>query len=428
MTRQIVLFLSALFSLSAASFAEEPAREPKREPLMVNQILIDPSDPKILYAAARPEGFLKSVDRGKSWSPARTGIKNTSGYHLVIDPSNPPTLYLATFGGGVYKSVNGGDSWVEMNDGLGNTNIHALAIDPNDRQTVVVGTSTGDLFQSRDGGSHWAPFGQGLPSIDAEEVIATLLFNSTRPSRLFLGQGGLYTREKGSAWVSAGEGLKKETITALAFDPAEKRLYAGTKKEGLFISVDEGKSWKPFGDAFRKDWINKIFIVRSNELYASVYAKGFFRTSDQGKTWRKVEGGLPSDDVMSLAVDPRDPSRLYAGTHNKGIFISADGGASWIAPDVQQEPIEVIIDSLVPSGSFSAAPLPKIPPAFNKCAMCHGWADLYLTQKKTFWRVPPNRRDWRPTVKRMASGTGLTPAEEEIVIRFLTDYSRIKTP
>jgi photosystem II stability/assembly factor-like uncharacterized protein len=404
------------------------------EPLMINQIVVHPKNPKVLYAAARPQGVLKSVDRGKSWIPIRKGLKNTSVYHLVIPNQEPETLYLATFGGGVYKSENGGDSWLDINDGLGDTNIHALVIDPSDSKSLYAGTSTGEVFRSLDSGKHWKPSSKGLPYIEGE-VIISLLFDRDRTPRLYLGEESLFARKKtkeGEAWDSVGDGLKKEVITTLGFDPDKGgAFYAGTMRDGLFVSADRGKSWKPVGALFRKKWIQKIFVGPSkpSKIYVSVLGEGLYKSSDRGKSWTKLHQGLPSgDDIMTLAIDPENPNQIYAGTHNTGIFVSSDGGSQWTAPEIKREPVASIIESLISSEQSTPEQkhLPPVPAAFNKCTKCHGWTDPHLSRKKTFWRVPPNRRDWRPTVKRMSPGAGLTPEEEETVINFLTSYSQAK--
>jgi photosystem II stability/assembly factor-like uncharacterized protein len=402
------------------------------EPLMINQILIHPKNPQIIYAAGRPQGILKSADRGKSWFPARKGLKNTSVYHLVINPINPLILYLGTFGGGIYKSADGGDSWVEINDGLGNTNIHALAINPAKPDQLVAATSTGEVFLSLNGGSNWTPFSQGLPFLEGE-VIETLLFDTGHPSLLYMGQDNLYSRsiaESTGVWEASGPSLKNERITHLAFDPIHKNLYAGTKNDGLFSSQDGGKTWISSSQLFKHQWIQRVIASRSGppRLYVSVLQKGLFKSEDQGKTWENLKRGLPpQDDILSLEIDPEDPARLYAGTHSNGIFVSTDSGNSWTAPEVKQEPVQSIILSLVSAEEpgvkkQTPGPLPVPPPAFSKCTKCHGWTDPLLSQKKTFWRVPPNRREWSSTVRRMGPGAGLTAGEEKEIINFLNGY------
>jgi hypothetical protein len=72
-------------------------------------------------------------------------------------------------------------------------------------------------------------------------------------------------------------------------------------------------------------------------------------------------------------------------------------------------------------------PKPDIrpPAAFAKCNKCHGWTDPYINlAPHGFWLVPPNRRDWSLTVKRMMKGTDITPEEQKTITEFLQAYSK----
>ena len=85
---------------------------------------------------------------------------------------------------------------------------------------------------------------------------------------------------------------------------------------------------------------------------------------------------------------------------------------------------EVIIASLKVRGPERPKPSLLPPPSFAKCNGCHGWTDPDLNQAPhSFWLVPPNRRDWGPTVRRMGINAKLTPAEEVEIRDFLTAYS-----
>ncbi|MBI3621648.1 MAG: hypothetical protein HY208_05610 [Nitrospirae bacterium] len=399
---------------------------------MINQVVAHPTKPGLLFAAGRPQGALKSTDGGQSWRPARTGLKNTSAFHLAIAESNPEVLYLATFGGGIYRSTDGAESWVEANGNLGNTNIHALAVDPTDADRIIVAASTGELFRSVDGGRHWSAASQGLPAVQGD-ISAAFRFDHARPPRLYLGLEGLYEWQTSGGWRSigtGGTGLTAAVITALAFDPAGRSLYAGTRHDGLFASTDRGAHWTPVAESFHKQWIHAVLFdhAQAPNLYVSVIASGLFKSGDRGATWQPLSKGLPpQEDVLGLAIDPHDPTRLYAGTRGQGIFLSSDGGAGWRAAAIAQEPLTVILDDLMaapPPRRQSSAPLPPVPASFEKCTKCHGWTDPYLTRKRTFWRVPPNAREWQSTVARMSVGNNVTPAEQEEIIRFLNAYSR----
>lgn len=421
----------------AVLFLSSSAWAASQEPLLINQTTIDPKDTRILYAAARPQGVLKSMDQGVTWRPARNGLMNTSAYHIAIHPENPKVLYLGTFGGGVYKSENGGERWFEVNQGLGNTNIHALVLNPRRPNQLLVSTSTGELFKSENGGKRWAPFNEGLPSFQGE-VITTLLIFPKEPSGFYLAQGGLFSRPfSSSAWKAVESNIKGLVITALAYDPRSQTLYAGTMKEGLLkITLDSHPilaqsplHWTPVGGPFHKRWIRFITIDPSTSsiMYVGIVGEGLYQSTDHGASWKEINGGLPTKEVESLTSDPRDAKLLYLGTHNDGLFLSRDGGKTWHRPvQLEVEPVELIIASLRSPATSTTPQEPRFrpPPSFAKCNQCHGWTDSLLNKKATFWRVPPNNRDWRPTVQRMSPGAGLTPREEEEIIQFLTDYSQ----
>jgi hypothetical protein len=408
-----------------------------QNPLLINQIAIDPQDPRVIYAATRPQGVLKSTDRGSTWHPAREGLTNTSTYEIVVNPNNSKILYLGTFGGGVFKSEDGGDRWFEVNQGLGNTNIHALAINPVKPDQLIVSTSTGELFKTEKAGEVWTSFNEGLPSFPGE-VIASFLFYPETPFGVYLAQGGLYWRPFSSpAWQPVGGNFHEEVMTALVYHPSVRSFYSGTIKHGLFRAVlgsnlaspDAPLDWMPVAGPFHTEWIRLIAVdpLLPSVIYVDVEGRGLYKSGDNGHSWKEINTGLPTKDVESMAIDPKDSKRLYVGTHDDGLFISDDGGQTWTSPEkLEVEPVQRIIASL--SGQPRSTRSPKrpvmVPSVFAKCNKCHGWTDPALNQKPTYWRVPPNRRDWQPTVRRMSPGAGLNPDEEQAIIRFLTEYSQ----
>jgi len=427
---KLILF----FSLSVfISF--HPVLTAAKEPLLINQIAVDPRDPRILYAAARPQGVLKSTDQGVTWHPARQGLTNTSVYYIVVNPANPKILYVGTFGGGVYKSEDAGGHWAEANAGLNNTNIHALVLNPLRPDQLLVSTSTGELFLTDNGGKDWSPFDEGLPSIP-DEVYASFLIFPNEPAGVYLAQGGIFKRPFAAPrWQAIEQNLKEQVITALAYDPDHKTLYAGTQKEGLFTTTVSSppvsgalrSDWSSVAGPFSKQWIRLIVVDPANPsiLYVAVINQGLYKSMDRGATWHEADTGLPKQEVESLVIDPITSKFLYAGTHNNGLFLSRDGGLTWSAPaSVAVEPVKQIIASLPGQDRQRPSQDPRLvpPPVFAKCNQCHGWTDPVVNQKSTIWRVPPNRRDWRPTVLRMSPGARLNPAEEEEIITFLTAY------
>jgi hypothetical protein len=78
----------------------------------VMEIVTDPHSPGVVYAGtgdhpyhdqSTGNGLFRSDDSGQSWYSVNEGLTNLSIWDLVIDPSNPSILYLGTGGNGVFK-------------------------------------------------------------------------------------------------------------------------------------------------------------------------------------------------------------------------------------------------------------------------------------------------------------------------------------
>lgn len=100
-------------------------------------IVIDPFDPKTLYAGSYKDGIFKSTNGGNTW--LRKGLEGKRITSIVIDRADSKTLYVSSvagreegehFQGGIYKSADGGDTWKQI--GAGIDDVHQLAMDLSD--------------------------------------------------------------------------------------------------------------------------------------------------------------------------------------------------------------------------------------------------------------------------------------------------------
>jgi hypothetical protein len=163
----------------------------------IGAVAVAPSDPKILYVGSgeglqRPDlsvgdGIYKSIDAGRTWQ--HLGLRGAHQIAAVlIDPTDPDRVFAAALGHpygpneerGVFRSTDGGRSWQKVLYKDENTGAIDLAFDPSNARTVYavlwaarqgpweysngyVGATSG-LFKSTDGGATWLPLTRGLPT------------------------------------------------------------------------------------------------------------------------------------------------------------------------------------------------------------------------------------------------------------------------
>jgi hypothetical protein len=189
------------------SFVGNPPNYADGESLLVVPLVIDPSNPNILYAGTSDTfdptfvtvptlhtGIFKSTDAGATWNAVNTGLPTypssptTLGVlTLAIDPITPTTLWASVIDvnagagapGHIYKTVDGGAHWNDSSSGMTSADIRALLVDrPSAANPAVVyaaggGTSgnPGGVFKSYDAGATWHSESIGLPA-DAALALA----------------------------------------------------------------------------------------------------------------------------------------------------------------------------------------------------------------------------------------------------------------
>ena len=401
------------------------AMSPPKQPVLVTQVAVDPQNSERLYVSTSNAGIFKSLDRGRSWTSAQEGLKTLTVLDLVIDPHRPQVLYAATFGGGVYRSENEGASWIEANEGLGNTAISKVVFHPSDPDTLYALSLTEGVYERR-GDRNWTPLTSGISLLEPRSNFA-LLPLPVAPATLYLGanEGILALEEKESLWKILDSPFKGKLVAALAYNPKSQVLIAAVISQGLFLSADLGKSWRPIGTGLTKGGIYSIAFDPSNPLtlYAASTERGVLKSNDGGETWTEINGAIEKNMVMRVAVDPRDPQRLYAAPSQGGLLVSTDSGKNWTPLDTGFPDVAMVTQSFsdhIGVAGNEGAKTPAPPEVFKKCNTCHGWTDPLLDLKPGIWKITPSHREWTLTVKRMRKVIpDLTDAEEATLIQFL---------
>src|ERR1041385_5601940 len=292
-----------------------------------------PGQPFIYYTGSASGGIFKTIDGGIHWESIFDGQPVSSIGSLAIAPSDPKPIWAGTgeawirshisVGQGIYKSTDAGKTWKLM--GLEKTGrIGHLVIDPNNPEIVMacaVGHAYGPqpergVFRTTDGGAHW----DRVLFTDEKSGCSDLVMDPSNPRVLFAGMWPLEIHTWGRE--SGGPG------------------------SGLFISRDEGATWKKLNGhglptRMTGKWALAIARSNPNRIYAMIETgdgvpyKG--QETDRGKLWRSDDGGenwqLVSYDrsmggrthyYFRLEVSPDNDNEVHFMTNPYNV--SFDGG------------------------------------------------------------------------------------------------------
>ncbi len=107
--------------------------------------------------------------------------------------------------------------------------------------------------------------------------------------------------------------------SAIAVD-IDGTVYAGTYREGVFRSDDDGHSWKRLG--LDDTDIRGLVIAPGGQLLAGTFGDGVYRSTDRGETWAGFNAGLPESRIQSLSGN--EEGVILAGTFGSGVFVLRD--------------------------------------------------------------------------------------------------------
>jgi photosystem II stability/assembly factor-like uncharacterized protein len=288
-------------------------------------LLIDPTNPRTLYAAsdyfgAAGGGVYKSTDAAASWHA--TGLTSFLDV-LAMDPQNPNTLY-GEFGGLVSRSTDGGATWAVISRS-GPRGRH-LVVDPQDSSTLYgVDDYSNDVMKSADGGGSWGvvlsvPLTSWVAVAPAAGGGSTVFAGGT-------GLGVFKSSDGGLTWPTANTGLIATDVISLAIDQQNpQKLYATVSGAGLFESADTGGNWSAAPGLPAGGPVPVIIVNPQNSsiVYAALN-NGIYKSIDRGQSWQQLSLPRDFDSGLRPAIDIQAPDTLYAGG-----FKTTDGGATWM--------------------------------------------------------------------------------------------------
>jgi photosystem II stability/assembly factor-like uncharacterized protein len=319
----------------------------------ITSVAIDARNPVTVYAGSTGlDGgrLFKTTDSGAIWSPLNPHFTMCTVWgqpQLIVDPQNPSVVYAATWLGGTWKSTDAGATWAL----LGGAPLSATALSMDARDSAVIylaDRAAPKLWKTTDGGATWrqiADFSSGGAFLVNRVLVAgDVLYASTfGPS---IHGGKFYKSTDGGATWNNFTGTLPRSVLDIAVDPADARvIYVTTHIHGAFKSTDGGLTWRQmrtFPDIGAYDI--EIDPVDPRILYACglggsvprwcmpggytfADGAGVYKSTDAGASWQKALATL--NECRAIRLNPVNHNVLFAASLDGGLQVSTDAGAHW---------------------------------------------------------------------------------------------------
>ncbi|MGZ4871868.1 MAG: WD40/YVTN/BNR-like repeat-containing protein [Candidatus Angelobacter sp.] len=325
--------------MSVALAAEQPWQPVGPDGGNVRSLAIDPKDPDRIFLGTSAGNLYLSTDKGLTWSRfARPGNSAEMVLdHIVIDPSDSRNIFAAAWNaqlpnsdGDLYRSNDAGKTWEIVAD-LHGKSLRALSMAASDPKILVVGALDG-IYRSRDGG---LDFERISPANHAEiKNVESIAIDPVNPDVIYAGTWHLpwKTEDGGKTWHNIKKGVIDDSdVFSIVIDPSQPSNLFISACSGIYRSDSAGELFRKIQGipySARRTRMLQMDPTDHNVVYAGT-TEGLWKTTDAGVTWKHMTGSnIIINDVL---IDPRHPSRVLLATDRSGVLASDDGGVTFTA-------------------------------------------------------------------------------------------------
>lgn len=287
-------------------------------------VMVHPQDARQVFAGTT-DGVWRSTDAGATW--ARTNFPDTGMqiWSIMVDPGDPKLLYAGGSPVAVYRSEDGGESWKRMPDpGMPDRakmpfacRVMRFAAHPKHANELYATLEVNGVMHSKDGGESWTDCSADLLRLAQQPHLKSRIVSDTENEGM----------------------LDGHALCTTSADPDAVFLAV---RMGLFRTEDEGQHWTDmelrrfspttYGRDVKVSPQDPKTLYAALSVAASSHDGGLYRSTDVGKTWSRFDKVQVHGTIMSVALHQTDAKQVYLGARYDGeIYGTQDGGESWQA-------------------------------------------------------------------------------------------------
>ncbi len=293
-----LLILSLIISLSLRLAAQTDYWIPKNNGLSV-LLMRDMAINSVgdLFAIVGFHGAFVSTDGGESWHKKNNGLTNLEVLCVAVNSTDDVFIGTAN---GMFKSTNKGDTWYEL-DVESNFNRYAKIIESPNGYLFAVATFEG-VLRSTDNGNTWENVNNGLAGSGGIRSLFADFHGQILAGTDF---GRIYfTNSYGEGWTESSTGLPLVTTAPVIsiIENREENYFTGTG-QGLYRSTDYGINWSQVHNGGGNGYVHSLFVDHGDNLFIGTGSSGVYMTPDNGTSWKELNSGLTHLGIYSIVMN-----------------------------------------------------------------------------------------------------------------------------
>lgn len=323
----------------------------------IARVIVDPRDSRVVYVAAigplwsagGERGVYKTADGGATWEAVLTIDEHTGVTDLVMDPRNPDVLYAAAHqrrrhvftyvsggpGSGIYKTTDGGKNWEKANKGLPSVDLGriGLAISPADPEVIYAWVEAAEdksgFYRSTNRGASWEKR-SGHTTSSHGNYYCEITPHPTNPDVVFTMETLMHwTQDGGKTFKPVGEKYKHVDNHAMWIDPGDANYFLVGCDGGIYESFDAGATWN-YKPNLPVTQFYKVAVDNALPFY-NIYGGTQDNFSLGGPSRNRSASGIVNSDWFvthggdgfESQVDPNNPDIVYAQSQY-GVLVRFD--------------------------------------------------------------------------------------------------------